>query len=181
MESRSHDGGSGRARGSCRATTSTGGRQRRDSLQHPAPIAKVTFKASAGLSFVADDTLMFRAGGTRSHLIQWRELTSDKFILQAVTGVALEFDEVPMQRSQPQSLQFAKYEYDVIDKQIDEYLRSGIVQRVDHSQGEFISNVFIRDKKNGAHRLILNLINFNPFITYHHFKMDTIDAVINIM
>ena len=84
---------------------------------------------------MADDTLMFRAGGTRSHLIQWRELTSDKFILQAVTGVALEFDEVPMQRSQPPSLQFAKYEYDVIDKQIDEYLRSGIVERVDHSQG----------------------------------------------
>ena len=27
----------------------------------------------------------------------------------------------------------------------------------------------------------MNLINFNPFITYHHFKMDTIDAVINIM
>ena len=74
------------------------------SPQHQAPTAKVTFKASAGLSFVADDTLMFRAGGTRLHLIQWQELTSDKFILQAVTGVALDFDEVPMQLSQPQML-----------------------------------------------------------------------------
>ena len=44
-----------------------------------------------------------------------------------------------------------------------------------------MSNVFSRHKKNGSSRLILNLVKLNPFIQYHHFKMDTINTVINLM
>ena len=42
-------------------------------------------------------------------------------------------------------------------------------------------NIFIRAKKDGSHRVILNLIDLNPFIEYHHFKMDTIETVISLM
>ena len=50
-----------------------------------------------------------------------------------------------------------------------------------HTEPEFISNIFIRPKKNGSHRLILNLRDLNDFIEYHHFKMDTIETVIGLM
>ena len=56
-----------------------------------------------------------------------------------------------------------------------------LVEKTEHSPEEFISNIFIRDKKDGSHRLILNLVELNPFIAYHHFKMDTIESVINMM
>ena len=56
-----------------------------------------------------------------------------------------------------------------------------MIERTINTNDDFVSNVFIRNKKNGSHRLILNLINLNTFIEYHHFKMDTIETVINLM
>ena len=82
---------------------------------------------------------------------------------------------------QPRRLQFTDFESDVIDKQIIAFLQLGIVEKTEHSSDEFISNIFIRDKKDGSHRLILNLVELNPFIAYHHFKKDTIESVINMM
>ena len=124
---------------------------------------------------------MFVAGATQLCHDQWLYVTSDKFILQAVAGTMLEFvDELPPLR-QPRRLQFTDFESDVIDKQIIAFLQLGIVEKTEHSSDEFISNIFIRDKKDGSHRLILNLVELNPFIAYHHFKMDTIESVINMM
>jgi hypothetical protein len=36
----------------------------------------------------------------------------------------------------------------------------------------FVSTIFIRPKKDGSHRMILNLKPFNEFVDYNHFKMD---------
>ena len=47
--------------------------------------------------------------------------------------------------------------------------------------GEFISTIFLRPKKDGTHRTILNLKACNEFIAYHHFKMDTPEAAVNMM
>ena len=83
--------------------------------------------------------------------------------------------------SRPRTLPFAKYEVDIIDKIVDNFLASVMTERTINTNYDFVSNVFIRNKKNGSHRLILNLINLNTFIEYHHFKMDTIETVINLM
>ena len=48
-------------------------------------------------------------------------------------------------------------------------------------QGEFLSTVFLRPKKDGTHRLILNLKNLNKFVTYHHFKMESLKQVVNMI
>ena len=83
--------------------------------------------------------------------------------------------------SKPRPLPFAKYEVDIIDNIVDSFLELGMIERTINTNDDFVSNVFIRNKKNGSHRLILNLINLNTFIEYHHFKMDTIETVINLM
>ena len=124
---------------------------------------------------------MFKAGATKLCHDQWLKVTSDKFILQAVAGTMLEFEDGLPSFCQPRRLQFTDFESAVIDKQIKEFLQLGIVEKTEHSPEEFISNIFIRDKKDGSHRLILNLVELNPFIAYHHFKMDTIESVINMM
>ena len=38
---------------------------------------------------------------------------------------------------------------------------------------------FVRSKKDGHHRLILNLKDMNQYIEYHHFKMDTLQTAIS--
>ena len=44
-----------------------------------------------------------------------------------------------------------------------------------------LSTIFLRPKKDGTYRTILNLKAFNEFIAYHHFKMDTLEAAVNMM
>ena len=39
---------------------------------------------------------------------------------------------------------------------------------------EFISGIFTRNKKDGSKRMILSLKNFNMFVKYKHFKMESI-------
>ena len=123
----------------------------------------------------------FRAGRIRDNFAIWQTLTSDKFILQTIAGVRLEFEETPRQTDRPRPLNFSDYEFEIIDQQIKEFLQLGIVEEATHAQQAFISNVFSRHKRNGASRLILNLIHLNKFIEYHHFKMDTIEAVMNLV
>ena len=106
---------------------------------------------------------------------------SDTFILQTIAGVRLEFEEMPIQTDSPRPLTFSDYEFHIIDQQIMEFLQLGIVEEAAHAQQEFLSNVFSRHKRNGSSRLILNLVHLNKFIQYHHFKMDTIETVMNLM
>ena len=123
----------------------------------------------------------FKAGATRDHLSQWAKLTSDKFILSAVAGSTIEFDHLPTQCRLPLPLTFSGAEAGIVDEQIRNFLDLGIVEKTVHSCPEFVSNVFIRAKKDGSHRLILNLVHLNPCVEYHHFKMDTIENVIKLM
>ena len=50
-----------------------------------------------------------------------------------------------------------------------------------HESEEFISQMFIRPKKDGTYRLILNPKKFNKFVKYHHFKMENIHTATELM
>ena len=44
-----------------------------------------------------------------------------------------------------------------------------------------MSGIFTGDKKEGNKRIILNLKKFNKFVNYKHFKMESINNVINLI
>ena len=44
-----------------------------------------------------------------------------------------------------------------------------------------ISPIFVRPKKDGSHRVIFNLKKLNEAVSYHHFKMDTLETGIRLM
>ncbi|CAG2195281.1 unnamed protein product [Mytilus edulis] len=46
---------------------------------------------------------------------------------------------------------------------------------------QFLSPIFLRPKKNGEYRMILNLKKLNEYIEYHHFKMDTFESAIKLV
>ena len=69
----------------------------------------------------------------------------------------------------------------VINAEIAKLLAKGITVPAAQEAEEFISTIFLRPKKDGTHRTILNLKACNEFIAYHHFKMDTLEAAVNMM
>lgn len=122
------------------------------------------------------------AGRIKYFTNRWAELTSDPVILEFVKGVRIDFlhDIEPIQSTVRASYFNAKEEVIVADE-IKKLLKKGVVIPSKHEEGEFISPIFLRSKKDGSYRTILNLKQLNEFVEYQHFKMDTLDSVIKMM
>ena len=65
--------------------------------------------------------------------------------------------------------------------EINHLQKLGVSEPACHSSGEFISTIFVRQKKSGKYRMILNLKGLNRHIEYHHFKMDTLWSAVRLM
>ena len=78
----------------------------------------------------------------------------------------------------PRGCNFDATEVVIIDKQIETFLQTGVIETTTHCEGEYISNISIRPKKDGSYRLILNLKNLNQFVQYHHFKMENLKSAL---
>lgn len=83
-------------------------------------------------------------------------ITSDNEILTSVRGATIEFDNRPFNLPRTQS-NFSVDECAIIDGEIVKLLSKNSIETTDHDPYEVISNIFIRSKKDGGHRLILNL------------------------
>ena len=84
----------------------------------------------------APEQSAFRAGSIKSHLHQWQTLTSEKFILQSVSGVTIDFDILPVQMYKPRPILIRPEEYDILDKQIKLLLHEGVIEPTHHSSPE---------------------------------------------
>lgn len=121
------------------------------------------------------------AGKVGQYLEQWSQLTSDKWVLQTVKGCKLEFDNLPEQANEPSQINFTVEEIDIIDNELSKLLHKGVIEFAHPEPGQFVSNIFIREKKDHTFRMILNLKKLNQNIEYHHFKMDSLKTAINLM
>lgn len=101
--------------------------------------------------------------------------------MDIVQGYVIEFISVPIQSSQPKQPKLEKHEEIALNALLEELLQKRVIEKCVHEAGEFISPVFLRPKKNGKYRMILNLKNLNKFISHIHFKMDTLQSCVNLM
>ena len=69
----------------------------------------------------------------------------------------------------------------LVDQEINKLLHKGVIEQACLDSGKFISTIFLRPKKDGTYRVILNLKKLNQFVEYDHFKIDTIYTAINLM
>ena len=122
----------------------------------------------------------FRAGNIANFVADWRALTSDREILSTVTGATIEFDAPPYPVISP-TANFSSEETAIIDHEIEKFLENGIIEPTSHNPDEVLSSIFVRPKKDGGHRLILNLKGLNQFVTCHHFKMDTLNSMLKLV
>lgn len=93
----------------------------------------------------------FRAGQLREHVSAWESLTSDSFILDAIKHYHIEFaSEVPYQAQEPRHIYSSLSDKEVIDGEISKLLLKGVIERTGHTGNGFVSNVFVRPKKDGT-------------------------------
>ena len=111
----------------------------------------------------------------------WQQITSDTEILQVVSGQYIEFSTQASQTHPPPGKRFGGEEQVIITSEISNLLEKAVIVETIHEPGEFISSVFVRRKKDGSHRMILNLKNLNKHVQYNHFKVDTLQSVLNSM
>lgn len=132
-------------------------------------------------SVLPKQMLKFKAGSLSNNIKFWKELTSDFVILNHIKSYKIEFSQKPVQNYVPFQYRFSKEENTFIEKQIKEFLSKEIIKNVEHEEGEFISNIFLRPKKDGSFRIILNLENLNENVVYKHFKMETFSHALSLI
>jgi len=108
-------------------------------------------------------------------------LTSDSWILDIVRGFKIEFETLPIQTKLPNSLPFNKQEFEIIESEVQQLLLKKVIEKTYPCENNFYSNIFIRPKLDGTHRLILNLKYLNEDIEHIHFKMETLKSVLPLI
>ena len=66
----------------------------------------------------------------------------------------------------------SKEQFLLVEQEVLEMLEKGAIQKVIPTQGKFLSNLFLIEKKDTGNRPVINLKNVNKFIPYKHFKME---------
>ena len=134
------------------------------------------------LQFVEHKVHCFKAGGLRAYYNQWQALTSDPEILQIILRQPIEFTRAPYLRVVRKEKKILDLdEQHVIDTKTDKLLAKGVITPSSHEEGEYIPPIFTRAKKDDSFRVILNLKCLNAHVQYHHFKMDSLNAVLQMV
>ena len=107
------------------------------------------------------------AGNLVNFAENWRQITSDPWILQCVEGYHLEFESEPCQPVLPSQANFSKGQRQATDKEVLKLLEKGAIVKAQNWPGEFISNLFLVPKKT---------CDLNKFVAKRHFKMETISV-----
>ncbi len=123
----------------------------------------------------------FQGGKIGNWISNWEILTRENWVLETVLGNKIDFDDNIENISRLPQMLFSKIERHNVDVEIEKLLSQNIVVECKHCQGEFISPIFLRPKKDGSFRLILNLKNLNKSVVYNHFKMETLRTAVHLV
>lgn len=125
----------------------------------------------------------FQAGQIKERINEWMNITTDRKILSMVQGTRIEIEDgIELEGSRnDKKIPFSKAETEAINSEINDLLQKGVIEETCHEHGEFISNIFTREKKDGSFRVILNLKRLNQHISYQKFKMETLQSALTLV
>ena len=127
----------------------------------------------------------FTAGRLCAFIDEWRKLTKDPELLDIVRGCHFDIrlTESDLRRLQSRTIRFnfSNLESEAIEKEIVELLQLGVIIKVDKNDNQVISPIFLREKKDGGYRMVLNLKMLNTYIPYIHFKMETFELALTLI
>ena len=70
---------------------------------------------------------------------------------------------------------------EIITQELKKLLNEGVIVECSRETGDFVSTIFIRQKKDGTFGTILNLKYLNQFVQYQHFNMESLLEVFKII
>jgi len=121
------------------------------------------------------------AGRLVYFLEEWKKITKDKEILDVIIGYKIPFVSQPQQFQVPKQVAMSEIETHAVQESILKLLSIGAIDKVNHTEGEFLSNIFVVPKPDKTFRLIINLKPLNKFIVNDHFKMEDYRTVCNLL
>lgn len=125
----------------------------------------------------------FEAGRLHKYVNEWHKLTSDPHILDIVSHCHLDlrFSDIGPLFFEEVEYVFSEEERLIIDQEIVKLLKLGVIKETHRQKEQIISPIFLRKKKDGGFRMILNLQKLNEHINYKHFKMENFDQAIRLI
>ena len=112
------------------------------------------------------------AGRLSKCLGNWKLITRDQWVLNTVRGYSIEFLTEPTQARRPQQPELPVEQVHIVQEEFTKSLQKQAISRVTNPVGFFYSNLFLVPKKDGGQRPVINLKALNQFIQTHHFKME---------
>ncbi|KAK6028679.1 reverse transcriptase [Ostertagia ostertagi] len=128
---------------------------------------------------VPHNELQVRAGRLALFQKNWARLTRDPWVLETIQGYKLEFgDEKPrcsLHEKRSASLS------DLLIAEVSKLLEKGAVEEIPWSSKVWTSSIFVIPKKDGGNRTVINLRPLNKFIKHHHFKLESIGLIRDLL
>jgi len=112
------------------------------------------------------------AGRVAYFLPNWEVLTQDQWVLQTVAGYHLELTQTPTQVRVPHQIRCSPESKSQKTSEVQELLSKGAVVETQVSPRNFVSQIFLVEKKDGGQRPVINLKGLNHFVKAEHFKME---------
>lgn len=110
----------------------------------------------------------------------WDNITNNSEILDISNGYYINFASTQNQFGVLEILNFSE-ESEAMDQEINNWLTTEAIKEAEHCHGEYISNIFKRDKKNGGIRIILNLKEVDKHKKYMHFKINSFGKIVELV
>ena len=123
------------------------------------------------------------AGRLRFFLPQWEKITNDQWVLSTIKeGLKLEFLSIPP-FSGVKETHVNVQNLPILLQEVKKLLEKSAIEPVplhDIQRG-FYSTIFLVPKKTGDLRPVINLRSLNRYLKKQHFKMDSLNSVLNLV
>ena len=115
--------------------------------------------------------------GRISHFVEaWLHVTQDPWIIHVVQGFRIPFHAIPKQHNEPFPYRLSPLESEAATSEIHKLCTKGVLEVADFDENQVLSNIFLRPKKDGSYRMILDLTWVNKHVVYEHFKMCSLET-----
>ena len=110
---------------------------------------------------------------------KWEELTTDREILSWVEGITLDFLQPPPFPPKEVSYPLKASHQKVRDSILTELYKTGVIRET--ANPRFLAGLFIRDKRDRGHRVIVDLSPLNKLLSTTHFKMEGLPQALTLL
>lgn len=125
----------------------------------------------------------FEAGQLHKFIREWRMITSDPFILVIVEHCHLDFDEDNTDHLFDEDIEyvFSEEEKGIICQEVEKLLSLKVIKVTHIQDHQITSPIFLRKKKNGEFRMVIDLEKLNRHIACKHFKMENFEQAFRLI